>query len=152
MEARQRQIPQAMLPRIKVLLRVKRFPEGAGLAVLAEPAVLWEEELTVLASCAWSVPSMEVEELCGFILSSRKITGISTREPMILLVALNVNGPTASPPSLCATKAIPQMAAVSRRISEFFNGICCFFIIKYPLVKLLFGEIKFQLVHSISRS
>ena len=77
----------------------------------------------------------KVELLCGFILLSSKITGISTREPIMFLVALKVRGPTASPPSLCATKAIPQIVAVKRRISEFFNGICCFFIMDYPLVK-----------------
>ena len=51
---------------------------------------------------------------------------------MRLLVELKVNAPTASPPSLWATNAIPQMVAVSRRISEFFKGICCFFIMQLP--------------------
>ena len=116
LEARHRQIPQIMPPAIKVLLRENGF-----------------EPLDAIGCLSDSVKSAEL--LCGFILLSSKITGISTREPIMFLVALKVRGPTASPPSLCATKAIPQIVAVKRRISEFFNGICCFFIMNYPLVK-----------------
>ena len=115
-EARHRQIPQIMPPAIKVLLRENGF-----------------EPLDAIGCLSDSVKSAEL--LCGFILLSSKITGISTREPIMFLVALKVRGPTASPPSLCATKAIPQIVAVKRRSSEFFNGICCFFIMNYPLVK-----------------
>lgn len=116
LEARHRQIPQIMPPAIKVLLRENGF-----------------EQLDAIGCLSDSAKSAEL--LCGFILLSSKITGISTREPIMFLVALKVRGPTASPPSLCATKAIPQIVAVKRRISEFFNGICCFFIMDYPLVK-----------------
>ena len=122
-------MPQAMPPRIKVLLRVKIFPEGTAVAFL--PAEFWAWDDAFEREDAAGAAAL----FCGLILFSRKITGISTREPMIFLVALKVNGPTASPPSLWATKAIPQMVAVKSRISEFFSGICCFFIIKYPLIK-----------------
>ena len=93
-----------MPPAIKVLLRENGF-----------------EPLDAIGCLSDSAKSAEL--LCGFILLSSKITGISTREPIMFLVALKVRGPTASPPSLCATKAIPQIVAVKRRISEFFNGI-----------------------------
>lgn len=81
LEARHRQIPQIIPPAIKVLLR--------------ENGV---EPLDAIDCLSDSAKSAEL--LCGFILLSSKITGISTREPIMFLVALNVRGPTASPPSL----------------------------------------------------
>ncbi len=52
----------------------------------------------------------------GFILCNKKIQGINTIPPNKFRTALNVNGCTYSIPTLCATKAIPQINAVINNI------------------------------------
>ena len=55
--------------------------------------------------------------------SARNITGISTAPPILHRTALKVNGPMYSIPTLCATKATPQIVAVSSKSNPFFHFI-----------------------------
>lgn len=62
------------------------------------------------------------------------IHGISTIPPINVLTQLNVNGPTYSIPTLCATNAIPHMMAASNSNSDPFT--CSFFIVFKPSLSL----------------
>ena len=66
------------------------------------------------------------KKLFGLILSSNLITGSNTTLPTRLRIQLKENGPSACPPLLCATKAVPQINAVRTNRSEFL--ICLLFI------------------------
>ena len=73
--------------------------------------------------------------VCGFllprpILSNKKITGTKTALPIRERIPLKENGPTASPPVLCATNATPQISAVSTSKREFL--ICLLFMLSNP--------------------
>lgn len=73
--------------------------------------------------------------VCGLllprpILSSKKITGTKTALPTRERIPLKENGPTASPPVLCATNATPQISAVSTSKREFL--ICLLFMLSNP--------------------
>ena len=93
-EAIVRKMPQRMPARISVRRFRRPFPRSAGPASPAGPA---------LPACRFRAASITA------------ITGSSTRKPRNERRLWNVNGPTTSAATDCATKAQPQIRAVIRK-------------------------------------
>ena len=75
------------------------------------------------------------------LLSIKKIRGNKTIHPTKFLVAVKVNGPTYSIPTLCATNAVPHIVAAINNRSDclstnlFIFFLFLFFILSFALFK-----------------